>query len=52
VAATFVYVFVLFGAFLESTGGGNFFIELAHALTGRFSGGPAKTSVVASGFMG
>ncbi|KPJ78870.1 MAG: permease [Deltaproteobacteria bacterium SG8_13] len=52
VAATFVYVFVLFGAFLEFTGGGNFFIELAYALTGRFSGGPAKTAVVASGFMG
>ena len=52
VAATFVFVFVLFGAFLESTGGGNFFIELAYALTGRFSGGPAKTAVVASGFMG
>ena len=52
VAATFVFVFVLFGAFLETTGGGNFFIELAYALTGRFSGGPAKTSVVASGFMG
>jgi TRAP transporter 4TM/12TM fusion protein len=52
VAATFVFVFVLFGAFLESTGGGNFFIELAYALTGRYSGGPAKTSVVASGFMG
>lgn len=52
VAATFVYVFVLFGAFLESTGGGNFFIDLAYALTGRFSGGPAKTAVIASGFMG
>jgi TRAP transporter 4TM/12TM fusion protein len=52
VAATFVYVFVLFGAFLEVTGGGNFFIDMAYALTGRFSGGPAKTSVVASGFMG
>ncbi len=52
VAATFVYVFVLFGAFLESTGGGSFFIDLAYALTGRFSGGPAKTAVVASGFMG
>ncbi len=52
VAATFVFVFVLFGAFLETTGGGNFFINLAYALTGRFSGGPAKTSVVASGFMG
>lgn len=52
VASTFVFVFVLFGAFLEVTGGGSFFIDLAYALTGRFSGGPAKTSVVASGFMG
>ncbi|RJX28834.1 MAG: TRAP transporter fused permease subunit [Desulfarculus sp.] len=52
VAATFVFVFVLFGAFLEVTGGGNFFIDLAYALTGRMSGGPAKTAVVASGFMG
>ena len=52
VAATFVYVFVLFGAVLEATGGGNFFIDLAYALTGRFSGGPAKTAVVASGFLG
>ncbi|MFH1155576.1 MAG: TRAP transporter permease [Pseudomonadota bacterium] len=52
VAATFVYVFVLFGAFLETTGGGAFFIDLAYSLTGRFSGGPAKTAVLASGFMG
>ena len=52
VAATFVFIFVLFGAFLEVSGGGNFFIDLAYALTGRYSGGPAKTSVVASGFMG
>ena len=52
VAATFVFVFVLFGAILETTGGGTFFIDLAYALTGRFSGGPAKASVVASGFMG
>ncbi len=52
VAATFVFVFVLFGAFLEVSGGGNFFIDLAYAATGRFSGGPAKTAVIASGFMG
>ncbi|MFQ6104304.1 MAG: TRAP transporter permease [Candidatus Glassbacteria bacterium] len=52
VAATFVFIFVLFGAFLEVSGGGNFFIDMAYALTGRFSGGPAKTSVIASGFMG
>jgi len=52
VAATFVFIFVLFGAFLEVSGGGSFFIDLAYALTGRYSGGPAKTSVIASGFMG
>lgn len=52
VAATFVFVFVLFGSLLESTGGGTFFTELAYALTGRMSGGPAKTAVIASGFMG
>ncbi len=52
VASTFVFVFVLFGAFLEVTGGGGFFINLAYALTGKYSGGPAKTSVIASGFMG
>lgn len=52
VAATFVFVFVLFGAILETTGGGAFFIDMAYALTGRFSGGPAKAAVVASGFLG
>ena len=52
VAATYVYIFVLFGAFLEKTGAGNFFIDLAYALTGRYAGGPAKTAVIASGFMG
>jgi len=52
VAATFVFIFILFGAFLEKTGGGNFFIDLAYALTGRMRGGPAKTAVLASGFMG
>jgi TRAP transporter 4TM/12TM fusion protein len=52
VAATFVFVFVLFGSILETTGGGAFFIDMAYALTGRFSGGPAKAAVVASGFMG
>lgn len=50
--ATFVYIFLLFGAILEVTGGGKAFINLALAITGRFRGGPAKGSVVASGFMG
>lgn len=52
VAATFVFVFILFGAFLERTGGGDFFIDLAYSITGRMTGGPAKTAVIASGFMG
>ncbi|MEX2500760.1 MAG: TRAP transporter fused permease subunit [Trueperaceae bacterium] len=52
VAATFVYIFVLFGAFLEVTGAGQFFIDLAYAAAGRQRGGPAKASVIASGFMG
>lgn len=52
VAATFVFVFVLFGAFLEVTGAGKFFIDLAYAATGRQRGGPAKAAVIASAGMG
>ncbi len=52
VASTFVFVFVLFGAFLEVTGAGKFFIDLAYAATGRQRGGPAKAAVIASAGMG
>ena len=52
VAATFIFVFVLFGAFLEVTGAGKFFIDLAYATTGRQRGGPAKAAVIASAGMG
>jgi TRAP transporter 4TM/12TM fusion protein len=52
VAATVVFTFILFGAFLEVTGAGKFFIDLAYAAAGRQRGGPAKAAVVASGFMG
>ncbi|MDZ7822753.1 MAG: TRAP transporter permease [Ahrensia sp.] len=52
VAATFVFLFVLFGAFLEVTGAGKFFIDLAYAATGRQRGGPAKAAVIASAGMG
>ena len=52
VASTFVFIFILFGAFLDTTGAGSFFINLSYSITGRFSGGPAKTAVIASGFMG
>ncbi|MCA2010816.1 TRAP transporter permease [Cereibacter sphaeroides] len=52
VAATFIFVFVLFGAVLEVTGAGKFFIDLAYATTGKQRGGPAKAAVVASAGMG
>jgi TRAP transporter 4TM/12TM fusion protein len=52
VAATVVFTFVLFGAFLEMTGAGRFFIDMAFALAGRQRGGPAKAAIVASGFLG
>ncbi|MFP4275166.1 MAG: TRAP transporter permease, partial [Paracoccaceae bacterium] len=52
VAATYIFVFVLFGAFLEVTGAGKFFIDLAYAATGRKAGGPAKAAVLASAGMG
>jgi len=52
VMTTFVFAFVVFGCFLEATGGAKLFIDLAFALTGRFAGGPAKTAVVASGLLG
>jgi len=52
VSATFVFLFILYGAFLEKTGVGQFFIDLAFAATGHMRGGPAKTAVLASGLMG
>lgn len=52
VASSTVFVFVLFGALLECTGGGRFFINLAFAAAGRSRGGPAKAAVVASAALG
>ena len=52
VTATFVFMFILLGAFLNVTGGAQSFIDLAFALTGKYRGGPAKAAVVASGLMG
>ena len=52
VSATFVFMFILFGAFLDKTGVGKFFIDLAFAATGHLKSGPAMTAVVASGLMG
>lgn len=52
VSATYIFLFVFFGAVLDRCGGGKFFIDLAMALTGRFRGGPAKAAVVGSAMMG
>ncbi|MDG4718889.1 MULTISPECIES: TRAP transporter permease [Thalassospira] len=52
VAATYIFMFVLFGAFLEVTGAGKFFIDMAYAATGKKAGGPAKAAVLASAGMG
>ena len=52
VSSTFIFLFILFGAYLESTGLGKFFIDLANAVAGWASGGPAKVAVLSSGLMG
>ncbi|MBI4182812.1 MAG: TRAP transporter fused permease subunit [Proteobacteria bacterium] len=52
VTANYVFLFVLFGSFLIASGAGTFFTDVAQSLTGRTVGGPAKTAVVASAFMG
>jgi TRAP transporter 4TM/12TM fusion protein len=52
VSSTFIFLFILFGAFLEKTGMGQFFIDLANAIAGWASGGPAKVAVLSSGLMG
>lgn len=48
----YVAPFIVFGAFLEETGAGEFFIKLAFALTGRTIGGPAKAAVIGSAMVG
>lgn len=52
VSSTFVFMFILFGSFLDITGVGQFFIDVAFAAAGHRKGGPAKAAVLASGFMG
>ena len=52
VSATYIFLFVLFGAALDRCGGGKFLIDLALAVTGRLRGGPAKASIVGSALMG
>ncbi|WP_448857821.1 TRAP transporter permease [Corynebacterium propinquum] len=52
VAASYIFLFVLFGAVLQKSGLGQFFNDIALALAGRSRGGPAKVAVISSGFLG
>ena len=52
ISATFIFLFILFGALLREAGGGEFFINFAYGICGRFRGGPAKIAVVASSLFG
>ena len=52
ISATYIYVFVLFGAFVVYSGAGDFFTHLACAVCGRFRGGPGLVAVTSCGFFG
>ena len=52
VSASYVFMFILFGSFLAATRTSEFFNDLAMALAGKYRGGPAKVSVIASALMG
>ncbi len=52
VSSTFIYLFILFGAYLEVTGLGKFFVDIANAVAGWASGGPAKVAVISSALEG
>lgn len=51
-AATFVSMFIIFAAFLEKTGSGDVFLELAKSIAGKSRGGPAKVAVIACALFG
>ncbi|ARK20936.1 TRAP transporter permease [Sporosarcina ureae] len=52
VSSTFIFIFILFGKFLEVSGAGKFFIDLSVAGMGKYRGGPAKTAILASTALG
>lgn len=52
VSSTYIFLFILFGAFLAKSGMGQLFNDLAMAIAGGSKGGPAKVAVIASGFLG
>ena len=52
VSVDFIFLFVLFGALLETAGGGKYFLDLAFSMVGRMRGGPAKAAILGSGLTG
>ncbi len=52
VSLDFIFLFVLFGAILETAGGGKYFLDLAFAMVGKMRGGPAKAAILGSGMTG
>jgi len=52
VSASYIYLFILFGAFMDKSGMGQFINDIALALAGHQKGGPAKVSVIASALLG
>ena len=52
VAATYVFLFILFGSFMEKSGVGTLFINLANAFAGKYQGGPAKVGIISTASVG
>ena len=52
VSVSFIFLFVLFGALLDTAGGGKYFLDLAFAMVGKMRGGPAKAAILGSGMTG
>jgi TRAP transporter 4TM/12TM fusion protein len=52
VSASYVMLFVLFGAFMEKSGTGQLFMDFSMSITGRYAGGPGKVAVVSSSLFG
>ncbi len=51
-SAHYIFLFVIFGAFVEASGAGKFFVDFARCLAGRLRGGPAKVSIISSALIG
>ena len=52
VSSTFIFMFILFGAFLQTSGTGEFLVKFSYSIAGRFRGGPGKVAIFASSLMG